>query len=287
MTPKFPESWTRSQGAKLFLQRLANVSGALLMLDYDGTLAPFTENRTEASLYPGVRERLERLVCLEGSRTVLVSGRQAHQLQGMLPLTKPIEIWGSHGREHLATDGSYEYEPLTAYEERVLDQIRDELEKEYSSEILECKPNSIAVHWRGRALRRSEIEARMHQLYRGVLRSQEEGQLELLPFDGGIELRAGQVDKGHAVRRMLKTLASGEVAAFLGDDTTDERAFQALDTSSLEDLALGVLVRVEPRPSFARVWLKPPEELLQFLDAWIEAASAKHSKQQVGAEGRS
>mgnify|MGYP001553622600 CR=1 FL=1 len=42
-----------------FFARLAAVPRAILMLDYDGTLAPFRENRFEAVPYPGVREVLE------------------------------------------------------------------------------------------------------------------------------------------------------------------------------------------------------------------------------------
>jgi trehalose-6-phosphatase len=56
-------------------------------------------------------------------------------------------------------------------------------------------------------------------------------------------------------------------AAYLGDDITDEDAFAALRTRGLT-----ILVRQEPRPSHAAWWLRPPQELIAFLDAWIAAA---------------
>jgi trehalose-6-phosphatase len=59
--------------------------------------------------------------------------------------------------------------------------------------------------------------------------------------------------------------------AYLGDDLTDEDAFAAVG-----DRGLSFLVRGEARASNARYWLRPPEELLEFLDGWL--ASAKDSR---------
>jgi trehalose 6-phosphate phosphatase len=55
--------------------------------------------------------------------------------------------------------------------------------------------------------------------------------------------------------------------AYLGDDLTDEDAFAALG-----DRGFSILVRTEVRASCARFWLRPPKELLAFLDEWIAAS---------------
>jgi trehalose-6-phosphatase len=55
--------------------------------------------------------------------------------------------------------------------------------------------------------------------------------------------------------------------AYVGDDMTDEDAFAVL-----RGRGLTLLVRPEPRPSQAIYWLKPPEDLLAFLDGWTRAA---------------
>ena len=60
--------------------------------------------------------------------------------------------------------------------------------------------------------------------------------------------------------------------AYLGDDLTDEDAFAAIG-----DRGFSILVRTEVRESFARFWLRPPEELLGFLDQWIAAAQSQSS----------
>jgi len=54
------------------------------------------------------------------------------------------------------------------------------------------------------------------------------------------------------------------VAAYLGDDFTDEDAFTAI-----KGHGIGILVRKEFRPTEADIWIKPPDELLSFLSDWI------------------
>jgi trehalose-phosphatase len=90
--------------------------------------------------------------------------------------------------------------------------------------------------------------------------------LELLEFDGGLEIRAREADKGNVVRTLLEGLPAGTPAAYLGDDTTDERAFAAI-----EGRGLSVLVRSRWRRTQAQLWLRPPAELLSFLNRWLQA----------------
>jgi trehalose-phosphatase len=89
----------------------------------------------------------------------------------------------------------------------------------------------------------------------------------LLPFDGGLELRSIDRTKGTAVAEMLEQEPDGIMAAYLGDDLTDEDAFVAVG-----DRGYSILVRNEVRPSCAQFWLCPPAELLKFLDDWIAGA---------------
>src|SRR5215470_6364459 len=80
---------------------------SLLMLDYDGTLAPFHEDRMQALPWPGITERLDRLTTMPSVHLALVTGRSARELASLLPLRHAVEIWGSHGREHLTSNGVY------------------------------------------------------------------------------------------------------------------------------------------------------------------------------------
>lgn len=247
-------------------QSLAQVSRgpSLLMLDYDGTLAPFREDRMQALPWPGVPERLDQLSTLGSVHLALVTGRSARELAAMLPMKRPVEIWGSHGREHLAVDGSYSSSDLAPAQRAVLDQIEKALREAGFATQIERKPASLAAHWRGLS---AEAAKNIEQVARDSFRAGgERSGLQLLVFDGGVEVRSDSINKGHAALHMLTRFPTA-IAAYLGDDTTDEDAF-----SALRGRGLTLLVRPDPRPSQAVYWLRPPDDLLTFLDAWIGAA---------------
>jgi trehalose-phosphatase len=96
-----------------------------------------------------------------------------------------------------------------------------------------------------------------------ALWEQRAGELEILPFDEGLELRARGCNKQFAVKAVLSETPQGAAAAYLGDDITDEDAFRAVKARGL-----GVLVRTEFRPTEADVWLTPPQELVTFMKQW-------------------
>jgi trehalose-phosphatase len=262
---QFPALWADSAEAATLWNRLRSAPRSLLMLDYDGTLAPFHVDRFAAVPYPGVEERLASLSSLAQVRLVLVSGRPARALRGLLPSSTKAEIWGSHGWEQLQSDGSYRLFPLDPMQRDGLEQVAREMTTLGFSEALEVKPSSLAIHWRSAPPEeqeqvRSSIESVFSQL------TQSEG-LHLLPFDGGLELRSTDRTKGTAVAEMLAQESDSAPVAYLGDDLTDEDAFAAVG-----DRGFSILVRTEVRASYARFWIRPPKELLEFLDEWIAAS---------------
>jgi trehalose-phosphatase len=87
--------------------------------------------------------------------------------------------------------------------------------------------------------------------------------LKLLQFEAGLELRVSHPDKGDAIASILGTLDDGVPVAFLGDDITDEDAFRVL-----KGRGVPVLVRADYRETTAEAWLRPPVELIDFLDGW-------------------
>src|ERR1700726_1758789 len=105
---QFPQRWTRPAEATNLEQQLRSAPRSVLMLDYDGTLAPFHIDRFAATPYPGVVDRLASMSPLARVRLVLVSGRSARELRDLLPPGVKAEVWGSHGREQLKTDGAYQ-----------------------------------------------------------------------------------------------------------------------------------------------------------------------------------
>lgn len=247
---------------ELFYHRRKEASQKGLLLDYDGTLAPFHKEPNKAKPYPGIRHVLNRIMHVPDIRLVIISGRWTKDLIPLLQLEKQPEIWGSHGMERLKTDGSYEIDSMEEQHLDVLVAAGEWIEELGLSSRCEKKPGCLAIHWRGLDEKtvneiRNLVEPRWSTLAQAW-------QLSLQKFDGGLELRVPARNKGDAVGTILEEMDQNAVAAYLGDDLTDEDAFRAI-----KGKGIAILVREELRPTAADLWIKPPEELLTFLSGWI------------------
>jgi trehalose 6-phosphate phosphatase len=247
------------------LGRVAAAPMSALLLDFDGTLAPFRVDPASVRPWVGVRQLLERIQATGRTRITVVTGRPARETVTLLGMVPPPEVWGLHGAERLGENGKLEQEMLSPECSSFLEKTWEMLQ---SAELgrgvrIERKWNAIAVHWRGASASRARTAlARTIELFH---RADEIAGMGAAQFDGGVELRAGR-NKGDAVRLILKGMPAGVPVAYLGDDATDEDAFRALD-----EQGLAILVRREVRPSAAHLWLRPPGELLGFLAAWLGA----------------
>jgi trehalose 6-phosphate phosphatase len=253
-----------------FFDLLPPAPARVLLLDYDGTLAPFRVERDQAVPYDGVRDAVRALLSSGHTRVVVISGRNITNLRPLLGVEPPPELWGTHGWERMEPGGPLWSRELGPAARAGLDQARAALT--IDEERIEVKPASIAVHVRGLpAAEEARILVAAHDAWSPIAR---EAGLVLHPFDGGLELRARGWDKGDAVRAVLASEPEGTMAAYLGDDLTDEDAFRALDElgESGRVRALGVLVRGERRETRATAWLRPPQQLLAFLERWNRSA---------------
>jgi len=247
-----------------FLVGLTQSRKAALLLDYDGTLAPFREDRHRAFPYPGVSELVQEIMKAGHTRVVVITGRRADEVVPLLGILPPPEIWGAQGLQRLKPDGSYD---MPAMEERVLqalDEAHQWLNGLQLGYLAEFKPGSLAVHWRG--VEDSVAAGIRSRVILGWLPIAHRAQMLLQEFDGGVEIRMSGPNKGDAVRTILTEMDCRTPVAYLGDDQTDEDAFQALQHRGLR-----VLVRPEWRETAADIWLRPPEKLIEFLSQWLDA----------------
>ncbi|HTC46770.1 MAG TPA: trehalose-phosphatase [Candidatus Aquilonibacter sp.] len=245
-----------------FLKAVARAPQSLLMLDYDGTLAPFHKNRMEALPYPGIVPLLRELMSTGKMRVVIVSGREGTEIIPLLGIQPHPEIWGLHGLQRLRTDGSEELSRLDETTIENLSAAKGWAISQNLRQFLELKFGSIVVHWRdldeslAQSIRQRVMPAWTEIAKRG---------LDLMEFDGGLEIRAQKTNKGEAARTILSELNKNVPAAYLGDDVTDETAFPVL-----EGRGLSVLVRPAWRPTAAKAWLRPPDDVLNFLTCCLE-----------------
>ena len=262
MKPAVQDSRHHSAIADFFL-RCDRTKTARLLLDYDGTLAPFQADRDKAYPYPGIIPTLNRIIDSGGTKVSIVSGRPVKEIQSLLYPLQNFEIWGAHGLEHFSASGVYERASVDPEVVAILHQAEDWLRQSGLLSIAEIKPGGIAVHFRG--LAPTKAEDILSRIQKGWSRFNEVPSVKLLAFYGGIELRTSHPDKGDAIGAILSDADSNAAVAFLGDDLTDEDAFRVLSKRGLS-----VLVRPEYRATMANVWLQPPHELTEFLNLWAE-----------------
>ncbi len=248
-----------------FFGAFTGAARPVLLLDYDGTLAPFRIDRFKARPWAGIRKLLHLIQNQKKTRVVVVTGRPAAEIAPLLGVCPAPEVWGLHGAERLYADGRRDLEIMPPETRAKLDALFVKLRDNPLGGLVEEKSNAVAIHWRGAARAKAiAIERRTRALFEPL--TQIDG-LSLLEFESGLELRAGR-DKGEVVRMLLEETGSESPSpiAYLGDDLTDEAAFRAI-----KEHGLGVLVRRQWRATDADVWLRPPGELKVLLKRWLRA----------------
>jgi trehalose-phosphatase len=238
----------------------------ILILDYDGTLAPFHVDPSKAQPYPGVREFLSRIQ-ESGGEIFLVTGREPEEVRDLLDLPLSAEIWGCHGAVRLFPDGTREMRDVPVERLVLLDEA-ERVARELQMGRIERKTTSVAVHWRGE---NDEAEARIRRAVSDAWGRMGHPGFSLEKFDGGVELRMEGFDKGQAVNRIMENFTQQDYAVYLGDDQTDEDGFAAIRKLG----GLGILVRQKCRDTRAGLWLKPPQGLEAFLELWLSGISER------------
>lgn len=258
-----------------FLREVAASDRAVLALDYDGTLAPFHRRPQDAIPYPQVRGLLGRIMASGRTRVVVVSGRPASEVLALLDLRPAPEIWGAHGWERLGRDGRLERQQPGDEIAESLAQARKALATHGILTCAEWKVASVAVHWRD-AGDADAIAALAGAALKPLAARTD---CELMPIVEGLEWRCRRRHKGTALEAVLAEEAPGVPAAYLGDDTTDEDAFRALDGRGL-----AVRVGAAGVPTAAAAHLEPGDGVVRFLERWREATTA--SSEPGAAAGR-
>lgn len=197
----------------------AELAGALIALDFDGTLSPIVPDPMQARPVDGVVDTLARLAA-RGTRIAVVTGRDARTVLelGDLHRIPGVLVSGLHGAEQWQ-DG----ELRTRDEPPGLAALRTALPPLLPAEAwLEDKRLSLVVH----ARRARQPDAVLAELNRFVPRLAAEHGLEAHPGKLVIEIRIPGLSKATALDELL----AGDPAAalFAGDDLGDLPAVQAV-----------------------------------------------------------
>jgi alpha,alpha-trehalase len=253
------------------LERLRQRTPAVF-LDYDGTLTPIVDDPNEATLPGAAKDVIKRLA--EHFSVAIISGRDLDDVQNMVGI-REIAYAGSHGFDIAGPGGKYRNQEMG---KRFLPALR-RAEKEMRQAVhdipgarVEHKRFAVTVHYR--QVKRGDVNTVKKRFddtashYRELRKSGGKKVIELRP---NIDW-----DKGKALLYLLETLyADGGrvVPLYIGDDITDEDAFQAIS-----DQGVTIVVGGEKRQTAAHYRLRDPEEVARFLKELAALAGKEVSK---------
>ncbi len=224
---------------------------ALLVFDFDGTLAPIVERPGDAAMRPETRALLRVTSLLYPC--AVVSGRARADLLPRLECVPLLAVVGNHGAE--AGFGPVE-RGLRREVARWVDVLRRELAGAAGIE-LEDKGLSLAIHYR-HAPRPPEARARALGVAARLAGARVFGGRAVVNV-----APAGVPGKGAAIAALLRRL-DGRRALYVGDDVTDEDAFAAR--------AVSVAVRVGRTHASGAPWyLARQRDLDALLRELVEA----------------
>lgn len=228
------------------------VENPLFFLDYDGTLAPIVDDPTAAVPHPEAPDLLRELD--ERYPLWIVTGRDLQALSSFLD--RPYKAIGLHGAQegivgretnNLMSDGAAEALRRLRASVPSIDGLR-----------VEKKDQSFAVHYRGVA-----DEAKTKARLRDWLADLPDA-LDAIWGKKVVELRPEGLTKGTAVRRIAEEHPD-HIPVYLGDDVTDEDAFEALQEMD----RTSVTIKIGGDDTRAADRLDGPDAVMDYLRQYV------------------
>ncbi len=210
-------------------------SGTVVLVDFDGSLAPIVDDPAAARPLPAALDALATLVPRVGL-VAIVSGRPVSFLRAHAPIDGLLCV-GLYGLERIV-DGVRVVDPRALEWVPVVASAADELDRRLPGLLVERKGDlAVTVHWRTAPERADESIAVVTEVSVALgLDAPLRGRMAM-------EVRPPvPVDKGTVTEELLQSM---RVGVFAGDDAGDLPAFAALERAvAAGSLAAGVRVGV-------------------------------------------
>ncbi|HSB05426.1 MAG TPA: trehalose-phosphatase [Thermodesulfobacteriota bacterium] len=245
--------------------RIEQAQNLFLFLDYDGTLTPIV-SRPEMAFCPSeVKKLLERLRDLPGVYMAIVSGRSLEDVRERVGVSGIVYV-GNHGLEIENPAGRHKNILVSARKwelKRITQNLQNSLKK-IPGVLFEEKGPILSVHYR------NVPQKFFVQVSRAIEEQLQQWRDRWKKASGKMvfEIRPNvDFHKGKAVKKILEGFPSRMLLPiYLGDDQTDEDAFQVL-----KGHGISVFVGLAGFPSAADFFLQNPDEVQEFLFRCHEA----------------
>ena len=244
------------------IHRCQTAASLFLGLDYDGTLVPIATHPSDARPTQTVLSRLSQLANMPAITVAIISGRPLADLRMLTPIPGITHV-GTHGLEIAPPNG----EVLSLVPNAVASLVMVRIQLEATSIVagktglfVENKRHAVALHYR---LALPDVaDAAIAQFVARVRHFQQQGAaLEVVHGKKVVEVRPIGVNKGKALQVLLTPNLQKCVPLYIGDDQTDEDAFQVVNHCG----GISIVVTEDAKPTTARYQLQDPEEVNRFL----------------------
>jgi len=233
--------------------------GCSLFLDFDGTLVPIQDNPAQCFLSPNIKSQLEKIVSSGNACISILSGRTVSDVKKRVQM-KNICFGGNHGLEISGPSFRYVH-PDALIGKQVIDKICRKIEKKICNiegALIEKKKFGLTLHYRMASKDFTALIKRT--FYKIIAESPDTQAFSVLRGKKVLELVPRiQWDKGKAALFLLQNQKKDYLPIYVGDDITDEKAFEVLRE-------IGTTVRIgKSRKSVAQYYLKGQWEVSRFL----------------------
>ena len=277
--------FTSAEGEQKYAAFVGVARGAVVGLDFDGTLSPIVDDPDQAHIHPDASDVLVALAA-EVAAIAVITGRPARQVLALGGLEEVGDAIAEAGAE-LLVFGQYGNERWSATQRRIVsprppaglaaflrDLPRALREADAADAYVEDKGLAHAVHTR----RLPDPDGAFQRLLPRLRELAGRNGLVLEPGRNVIEVRAPGMDKGKAVER-LATEVDARGFLFAGDDLGDVEAFDAVGKLAKDGLPTLLVCSASTEESalvpLSDVVVHGPEGVLDFLRQLTEDARTK------------
>jgi len=198
----------------------------LMLLDYDGTLAPFTRIPSEAKPSKVLMEQLEIMANDPINEVVVISGRDERTLDSWLGKL-PISLVAEHGAsiKFKGSNWQKQFNIQPGWKDRIRP-IMDLFASRCSGSLVEEKDNTLAWHYRNSVPELGFTRSR--ELMNSISQLITNTSLQVIDGNKVLEVRQSGVDKGTTAMKLLNNFQPDFIFS-IGDDATDEDMFNILN----------------------------------------------------------
>lgn len=231
----------------------------LFLLDYDGTLVPFTKHPSHAIPSESVISTLRKLSSLPGTKLIIISGRDSTSLENWFG-DLPITLVSEHGASVKEVGESWvDCVPGEQAWKENLRSVLDLFCQRSPGSFIEEKKHTMAWHYRNvdpelGFIRSRELVDSLHHMLRNA-------PLQIIDGNKVIEIRIPGVNKGEVTKRIMEANQYDFVLA-VGDDKTDEDMFKMLDQKAYT-------IKIGQGHTAARFHVNEQQQVLALLQRFI------------------